>query len=239
MKNKKSSYLIKGGLTALIGILLLAFSPEKKFISGETRTPGNFSKVSLAISANVTIVQGSQCKIEIDADEDDLEKIETEISNETLNIKTKSWSGINHNVTIKITMPDLKGISVAGSGKVSSDTQFKSNDLKLAVSGSGNIVLTDNGAESIDAVITGSGNIHLKGGKFANELKVTITGSGSYSSIGMQVSNASVTITGSGSAKVDVTGELKTYITGSGNVYYQGNPMVNANSTGSGKTKKM
>ena len=240
MKKNNSSNLIIFLAIALTGLIITAFTPAKKLYSSETRNPGNFNKISLALAADVQLIQGSQCKVEIEADNDDLGKIETEVKNGTLEIKTKNWANnINGKISIKIVMPELEGISVAGSGNIHSDSEFKSDQLKLSVSGSGSILIEKNGASNTNAVITGSGNIKQMGSNTAENINVTITGSGSYNSLGMKVSEAVVTITGSGSAKVNVIKELKTNITGSGSVHYEGDPMVNANSTGSGRTKKL
>ncbi|MBN2215182.1 MAG: DUF2807 domain-containing protein [Bacteroidales bacterium] len=224
----------------LILFVFGAFSYPVISGSQEVRNIDDFNCISLSIAAKVYILQGNECRLEIEASDDDLGIIETKVKDGKLEIKTRSWSAnLSNNVTIHITIPELKGLSVAGSGNIIADSDFKCQDLDLSVTGSGAIKMADLTVQAIKALITGSGKIMLNGKKAADELSLTITGSGSYSAEEMQVNDAKVTITGSGSARINVAEELKTNITGSGNVHYKGDPMVDANATGSGKTKKM
>ena len=206
----------------------------------EVRNLDKFNRISLSISAKVFIVQGSECRLEIEADKNDLAKIETEVKNGKLEIKTKNWtSNLKGNIIINITMPELEGLSVAGSGSIIANSNFNCQELNLAVTGSGTLKMEKLAVQKVDATITGSGNIRLSGEPVAGELSLTITGSGNYSAEGLKVDEANITITGSGSAKIHVVRDLKTNITGSGSVLYEGEPMINANSTGSGRTKRM
>ncbi len=239
----KKSYFIMVILSAMFLIIffsLRAFASSNDSRTKEIRNLEKFSSISLSMAAKVNIVQGSECRLEIEADEDDLAKIETDVKNGKLEIKTRNWTtNLSGNVIINITMPELEGLSVAGSGNIIASSKFNCEELDLSVTGSGAIKMENLTALEIDAVITGSGNIMLNGEPAANELELTITGSGNYSAEGLKINEARISITGSGSAKVHVVKELNTNITGSGNVLYQGDPMVNANSTGSGRTKKM
>lgn len=206
----------------------------------EVRNLDNFNSISLSIAAKVYIEQGSTFRVAIDADANDLDKIETEVRNGRLDIKSKNWSSnIKGSVVINITMPELTGLSVAGSGSFAASSTFRCNELNLSVTGSGNIKMEELSAETVDALITGSGNIALNGNKTVEQLKLNITGSGSYSAPDLKTDQVKITITGSGSAKINAVKELDTNITGSGDVHYKGDPIVNAHSTGSGKTRKM
>ncbi len=227
-------------LAMLILIGLSALTSSNASLSRDVRNLGNFDKISLAIAAKVYIVQDSEYSLDIQADEDDLDKIETIVKNGKLEIKLKSWTAsCKGNVVIHITLPELKDLSVSGSGKIIADSGFNCQQLGMSVTGSGSIKMYKLTVQTVEALITGSGHIKLDGEKTAEALTLTITGSGSYSAEEMKVNEATVRITGSGSAKIHVMENLETNITGSGNVLYQGDPMVNANSTGSGRTKKM
>jgi hypothetical protein len=232
--------VISIALAVLVLIALGAFTSSDASISRDVRNPDRFDGISLSVAAKVYILQDSECKLDIQADEDDLDKIETVVKNGKLEIKSKSWTAsLKGNVIIHITMPELKDLSVSGSGSIIADSGFDCNELNMSVTGSGSIKMNKLTVQTVEALITGSGNIKLDGAKTAGVLTLTITGSGSYSAEELKVNEAMVRITGSGSAKIHVMENLETNITGSGNVLYQGDPMVNANSTGSGKTKKM
>jgi hypothetical protein len=240
MKKSQFIMVMLSIMFLIVFLCLRAFSSSIVPDSEEIRNPGKFSRISLALSAKVYLVQGPECKLEIEANDNDLDKIKTEVKNGKLHIGTKSWaSGPKGSVTIHITMPELEGLSVAGSGSIVASKGFDCNELDLDISGSGAIKMVNLSVEELDATITGSGHIKLNGEPAADELSLTITGSGSFSSEELKIDEADINITGSGSAKVHVIKELTTNITGSGNVHYRGDPMINANATGSGRTKKM
>ncbi|MBN2273668.1 MAG: DUF2807 domain-containing protein [Bacteroidales bacterium] len=222
--------------------VVLSFSCNAPVMSGETiketRQVDQFSSISLAISANVYLTQGSVQKIEIEGDKNSLAEIETVVTGDLLKIKTKSRIGGNlGKVNLYITVPEINGLNVAGSGDIMAKSVIKTDEMDMSVSGSGSIHLTELSVHEVSTTITGSGNIDIESGQAQSELDVVITGSGSFSGEGFSADEANVTITGSGNAKVWAVKELGTNITGSGSVSYKGNPLVNAISTGSGKTR--
>jgi Putative auto-transporter adhesin, head GIN domain len=225
-------------------IAMLSFSSATCVLSGETvkeiRNVSQFSGVSLAISADVYLTQGSAQKVEIEGDKTSLEEVETVVNNGTLKIQIKDmFHGNIGKVSIYITVPAINALTVSGSGDIEAKSDINTDELDLNISGSGSIRFSDLSAREVSATITGSGGIELSAGQAQSELEVVITGSGSFSAEGFSVPEADVTITGSGSAKVWAVKELETNITGSGNVAYKGDPLVNANSTGSGKTRSI
>ncbi|MFO7658043.1 MAG: head GIN domain-containing protein [Bacteroidales bacterium] len=240
MKANLLNNFARYAVIAVLTLLLPAFLTVKNATGQETRNPGNFNSINLALAADVEIIKNSECKVVLMAGANDLDKIETRVNNNSLEIKSKNYTDyMGNKVKIKIYMPFVESITVSGSGKIFSVSMFMSDELNLKVTGSGQINLGKSSAKNVKATITGSGNIELKGDEKADYLKLVITGSGSCNSTGIKISSADISITGSGSAKVDVVNDLNTYITGSGSVYYAGNPIVNATSTGSGKTKHM
>ena len=225
----------------LFAAALLALSCTAPVLRGETvkeiRNVSQFSAISLVISADVFLVQGPVQKVEIEGDKTSLEEIEIVVNDGTLKIGTKDrFHGNIGKVSVYITIPEINSLTIAGSGDIVAGSGIKADEMDLNVSGSGSIRFSELTAREVSATITGSGNIDVSAGQGQNELEVVITGSGSFSAEGFSVPEADVTITGSGSARVWVVKELETNITGSGNVAYKGNPLVNANSTGSGKT---
>jgi hypothetical protein len=203
----------------------------------ESRNVDPFTSISLNISADVFLTQGSPQKIEMEGDSKSLAEIETTVSGGKLKIQTKSRFGGNlGHVSIYITIPEIDELSVAGSGNITAKSSLKSDELDMEVSGSGSVSIKDLDVREASATITGSGNINIASGQAQSELDVVITGSGSFSGEGFSADEVDVTITGSGSAEVWAVKELDTNITGSGNVGYKGNPQVSANTTGSGRT---
>ncbi len=241
----KSTIISRITFLAFIMVTGLSFSACGNLVyQGKTerqkRDVTGFTKINLSISGDLHLKQGDKYEVVLQGDKESLDKIETEVSGKTLQIKTKSmmqWGNIGK-VDIYITTPNVDAISVSGSGDVIAETPINSGDLNLTISGSGTINIDNLTADELDATITGSGNMKLSG-NINNSSGITITGSGNYKGDQLKGKSADVHITGSGSAKVYASEKLSTHITGSGDVYYAGRPLVNASSTGSGKTKSM
>jgi hypothetical protein len=206
----------------------------------ETRNLPAFNELKLTMSADVYLSQGDHQSVQVEADKASMEYIETETHGNTLVVKNREghWNNMGH-IRIYITMPEITRIDLSGSGTVESQTPIKAADLQITLSGSGNVKISSLEAPVLKAEITGSGDIFLSGKNDQAEMDATITGSGSIKADELQVGNATVHITGSGSARVFVLKQLETNITGSGSVLYKGNPMINAHSTGSGRTSAL
>jgi hypothetical protein len=241
----KTALFNKASLVALTFGCVVLFSCSTNILTGQTvkesRNVSTFHAVTLAFSGDVFITQGSPQKVEIEADKATLEIIETKVEGNTLVLKTKNghWHDLG-TIRAYITMPEVNGLSISGSGDMICESSINTSEIDLEVSGSGSVKINKLQSPEVSAVITGSGDITLAGtGNDQGMLKTTITGSGSFKSEELPVGNADITITGSGSVRVNVVNELETNITGSGSVLYKGHPRINASSTGSGKTRSM
>jgi hypothetical protein len=226
----------------LFTILIAGFFVYSPLLAkDEIREVSPFSKISLRISAKVYLTQGERQSVKIVADPETLEEIITEVKERTLNIRYpntnifKNWNP--GKVEIFITVPEVDGITLSGSGDIVSE-DIKTRILDLVVSGSGNIKLEKLTAEKVDASISGSGNINIKEGGVAEEFKVRISGSGNVDARGFEAKNVSVQTSGSGNCSVISNGEIKARISGSGSVYYSGNPAIDSSVSGSGSVKK-
>jgi len=210
--------------------------------SKETRDLPEFNSISLRVSGNVYLKQGSTQKVEIEGSERTLEEIETRVSNKRLIIEwegSRRWFGwSNHgSVDIYITVKDIRELSVSGSGTIRSESNFKVDDLELSVSGSGRIKF-EASADDVDISISGSGKIELEGS--SNDNQIHISGSGRLYAEDMKSRSYDVRISGSGSCRVNVSSEIYASISGSGSVYYRGDPdKIRSNVSGSGRIRRM
>lgn len=216
--------------TFLVSATMISFGQDK-----ETRDVSTFTGVSLGISGDLYLTQGSPQKVVIQA-ENNLDEIETGVRDGVLRIKTDNWNSRIKGVKIWITMPEVEALNVSGSGDIIAETPINADELELKVSGSGSIKIPELKGDEIGAAISGSGDLKLAGS--ADEMELRISGSGSVFAEGLEVSECSIKISGSGSCKIDVTVELDASISGSGRVTYYGNPQIDARISGSGKVRK-
>lgn len=225
-------------LILLLSILTFSFAVAQK----QNRNVGSFNGVNLGVPAELVIKQGSSSSVVIEASDDALDRIETEVRGGVLQIKQnndwnwwKGWS--SKKVKIYITNPVFNHVSVSGSGNIRGENTLESKDMYVAVSGSGKLTL-DIKAVQLESKISGSGNVSLKGS--ARNTELMISGSGNLDAENLASENCQVRISGSGNCRVQVDNSLDSRVSGSGNVFYRGNPEKLTNkSSGSGSIKKI
>jgi hypothetical protein len=204
----------------------------------ETRNASGFTEIGFGISGNLSVKIGSEFSITLEGDRKYLSEIETVVKNGKLVIKIDNYRLFNNEkANVYITLPELKGLSVSGSGVAQIESNIKNEVLDLDVSGSGKIITTEVAAGELNSSISGSGNIILKGSGEIGKGDISISGSGNYSGESARFKSLEVEISGSGTCMCNVTESLSASISGSGNVNYLGNPKVNARVSGSGHVK--
>lgn len=196
----------------------------------EVRSLTDFTSVTNTTSANVVIVQGSTYDVEVRAQDNILNEVTTQVRGSELIINTRGCVN-NADIDVFITMPQINGLSIIGSGDIFGDNAWVVNDMDLRVIGSGDMDL-DVDADDIDIEINGSGEITLFGS--ADNCRTDITGSGDLRSFNLVADDHRVIIFGSGDAKVFASDQLDVTINGSGDVWYKGSPTISVNIAGSG-----
>jgi len=226
--------------TQLVCLLLLV-GISSATAQRRTVNVGDFSKISFGVPGTLYLTQGSNEKIEVEASDDAFDRIEFKIEGSRLKIRNeknswRNWSG-NSKINVYVTMRDIEGIGVSGSGNLVGENRFETDDLYLSVSGSGSMDIKTN-SEDVDISVSGSGKINLDGS--GDNADVSISGSGKVRAQDFEVRVCEASISGSGSCYITATKEIDARISGSGSVYYAGNPdRVSSHASGSGKTRKL
>lgn len=210
---KKVSFLILLGL--LLNVTLLVAQNR------ETRKVGSFTKISFRHSGKLYLKQGSTQKVEIEGSKDILQEIETEVDGNRLVIgkegKWFDWNSNDDDITVYITVPEIEGLSVSGSGDIIGQSKITARDMDLNVSGSGTLQLDVEASGDVEADVSGSGEIDLKGRCRSFDSDVSGSGKVMLSINVAEIADFSV----SGSGKIAASGSaqtVKTTISGSGKV---------------------
>lgn len=232
---------MKTRVLIIIGAFLILFSSiSNAQVKKEDRAVDQFNRISMSIPADLYLAQGAKHDLVIEADDDVLAKIETEVNDGKLIIRFEKWYNYRGTKPIKVyvTAKEIEKLTVSGSGDIIAKTAIKSDKISLVVTGSGSVLIDDLKAAVVNIVVSGSGDVRLEGKSTAKFLDATVTGSGDVEVSGLAFAKADLNITGSGSIDANITDELDANITGSGRITYAGNPLVDANVTGSGKLRK-
>ncbi|HEY8898524.1 MAG TPA: head GIN domain-containing protein [Niastella sp.] len=228
-------------LTFCVILLFVIFSSCEK-ITGkgpvvvENRQTASFNGLELKIPADTYFTQDSVYKIELHAQENILDEIETTVINNNLTIRFRHNNTrirSSEGITIYVSAPDVRWLSVDGSGYLEVPAPYTPANLGLNVDGSGSIKVSNVITTEINNDIDGSGSITVSSGN-ANATNAHISGSGSMDLSGVMVKDATAGIHGSGNIKLFATQTLDASITGSGSVFYKGSPTVTTHITGSG-----
>ncbi len=242
--NRKSAYFI----IPLIALLLMScgfgINLDRQQIQGsgnlktEERPVSNIERVSLEGLGDMTINQGNEESLTVEADDNVLPYIETIMRGRELVLRVKDGYSFIRNVTIRytLTVKNLNAIAISGAGDMTAE-KLNVGDLTLSISGAGNMKIADLQAQDLKVSASGTGNYDLKGKVKSQNL--TISGLGNYTAGDLQSGDTDVTITGSGNATVWVDGKLNIRIAGFGNVNYYGTPDVSQSITGGGGVKSL
>jgi hypothetical protein len=224
-------------ISAIILIIASAATVKGQSDTRETRDLKDFTKVSFGVAGNLYINFGPEFKVVLEGDKKYLDEIITEVSGNRLVIKRENWRfHFDEKVNVYITMPEIAGLGVSGSGKAEIKDPVKSNDLNLSVSGSGKLYANEISVSNLDCSISGSGDIILGNGT-ASRTGISVSGSGNFTGESVKINTADIHISGSGNCTCNVTESLIASVSGSGNVTYEGNPRVDAHVSGSGKVR--
>ena len=186
-------------------------------VTSESRDVSGFDEVELVGIGNLSIQQTGSESLTVEAEEDVLPEIRTEVVDGRLIIGPEPGTTLNTTgpINYTLTVEDLNALNLSGAGSI--DAQDISTDnLAVTISGAG--------------AVTAAGE--------AESQDVRISGVGSYQAGELESQEAQIDITGAGSAIVNVSDELDATISGSGAVQYIGDPTVNQDVSGAGRVSK-
>ena len=196
-----------------------------------------YDRIEVLGSYDVIFTDGEVGKIKINAPDNILSLIQTEVSDGLLKIGAeKNRYKVKEPIIIYVPVDSrLKQVDIKGSADISTEKNLETKALEVDVYGSGDVRLQVD-ASSLALKIDGSGDIRV-GGKTDN-LSININGSGDVEVPNLKAEKAVININGSGDVSAYVTEDLDVSITGSGDVTVKGNPKrVKQKINGSGKSK--
>lgn len=235
-KNFHMVLLLTGALITIIACSVITLGSGDVII--ETRQVSNFDRIALKGQGVVIVTQGGTESLNIESNANILELVEAKVVDGTLELGLGEGVNIisNSRLTFYVSVDDLNGMSVAGSGEIQANG-IETERLEVTTGGSGGIQIVDLSVGEVDAKVGGSGEINLTGD--ADVQDITISGAGKYLAGDLCSSSVIVNIDGSGDATVCATETLTSRITGDGSVDYYGQPSINSSGDGSGRLNSL
>jgi hypothetical protein len=193
-------------LAVIVAILALTACSERSGpVQVQTRELPQFNAIDMEGAAAIEIVVGSPNSVQIEATEKVLDRIETQVRDGTLYIRSraKNWlpSREGRHVSVRITLPELQVLRLGGGHRASIEG-FAGGESQIKVEGA--------------AQIQASGHLDM--------LKVHLAGAGTANLANLKSVNTHVTVDGVGRVVVHTSETLDATMNGMGAIHYLGNP---------------
>jgi Putative auto-transporter adhesin, head GIN domain len=186
-------------------------------VAEESRDVSGFDEVELRGAGNLSIEQTGGESLTVEAEEDVLPKLTTEVVNDRLIIGPKPGTTVRTTAPInyKLTVEALNALEVSGAGDVEAEG-INTDRLAVTIGGAGNV----------------------KAGGEADKQEIDISGSGAYRAENLESKEAKIGVSGAGSAIVNASERLDATVSGAGSVEYVGDPTVEQDVSGAGRVSK-
>lgn len=181
----------------------------------QKRDVAPFTSISTEGAFEIDVVTQKPLSLEIEGDDNILPLITTEVSGNVLHIKSSRNYSVSEPITLKISVPNLEGISASGAGTIEV-SDLKSEKFEIDV----------NGAPTIKA----SGQVNL--------LEIKTNGAGKIDTHRLKATRAVVDSNGVSKVAVRVADQLDVTVAGPSQVTYEGDPVVNKTVRGPGSVTK-
>ena len=207
----KTKYILIAAVS-LTGLLTTAQTSQTREISA-------FNKIDASGAPTIIYIQSDTLSLTIEGNADDMSKIETKVSDNTLFIK--SSGSFKSGYKVKISANTLNSLSLSGATNFKTNGILKTDSLVIESSGASNIN-ADLNTKSVKAIVSGASDVTLIG---VNEnLFADVSGASSLKTYKLLSNNVEVTSSGASTAKVYASAKLRANATGASTVKFKGEP---------------
>jgi len=210
-------------------------------VLSETRPVQDFTAITVNFPAEIVIQTGESNSLTIQADDNLLPQLTTQVTGGRLVIENNQGTWIDKvnptkHVIVTITVKDLHELDFHSAGSVLIDG-LQTDKLIISLNGAGKINLTRVNITNLNCDLNGVGELSADGR--VETLDLFISGVGSFLGADLASHVANVSVSGAGSVTVWVENNLNVGISGAGSVNYYGRPYVSKNISGLGTVRRL
>jgi hypothetical protein len=200
----------------------------------ETRAVSGVTGVELATLGNLTIEVGDTESLRIEAEDNLMEYLETEVRGGRLRIGTQEDVNLRATrpVNYYLTVTGLEAIVITSSGDIQAP-DLEAERFSITINSSGDLEMGMLNADTLEVDIGSSGDLDIAGGEVKTQ-NVIISSSGNYTAQDLESTEVEVRLNSSGSATIWVHDHLKAILSSSGDLRYRGDPTLDATTSSSG-----
>ncbi|MBN1338841.1 MAG: DUF2807 domain-containing protein [Bacteroidales bacterium] len=189
----------------------------------EERKVSGFDQIKVGGAFKVFLTQGDVISVVVEADENLMNLIETEVSMGKLKISTKDNINNPTALNIYITFKDLTAMDISGACELKGRNRFTLGNLDLGCSGASDIDLAME-AGDVTFDFSGASSVDLEGS--ANRVDLDISGASNLDAEEFSVKVLDADVSGASHARIRVSDELSADVSGAGSLKYKGEPRI-------------
>ena len=196
----------------------------------EERSVADFSGLKVSAGIDVIITQSDKTGITVEADENLMDWIKTEVVNNELKIYTDKNIRSAKEKKVYVNFKKLNEIDISSAGDVNSGNTLVTDELDIEMSSAGNLTLAVE-ADRVEIDISSAGNARLSGK--ANFFKADLSSAGDLNAFELEAKVGEITVSSAGNARVFITEEASFKSSSAGDIDYKGEPRLKNISTSS------
>jgi hypothetical protein len=204
----------------------------------ENRQVAGIESIEISFPAEVIIRQGEVESVTIEAEDNVVANIDTQVVNGMLKIERMRgapvWVINSRPVEITVVVKDLSELDFGGAGSVKLEA-LNTDHLKVTMDGAGSLELNQLQVKTLQIKMSGVGNLTVGGS--ADSLSVSMDGLGSFNAGNLHCKTADVSLNGLGNVTVWVDEDLTVDMNGLGSVGYFGGAHLHKTGDGLGSVK--
>lgn len=213
-------------------------------LSAQSKTVAHFDKVIVSPYIQVTLVQGSEESVAVNAIQVAPHKLHIEVNNNVLHIYLEGAKEIpknektyyngykeshalynNTSVVATITYKTLNELSLRGEEEQLCKSAINNNEFTLNIYGESTVTFTKLNVQKLYATLYGEGELDIKAGTI-KEQRYICYGEGKINSLAGSGSTSHITAYGEADFKINVSDKINITAFGEAKLHYTGNPRI-------------
>ncbi len=205
-------------------------------VTKQERQLDSFSSLDVGGAFKVFLTQGDKEFVIVEADENLLDVISTEVRGNTLVIKTTQDIRDSEALNIYLTFKNLDEMDISGACRLIGENKMKFGDLDLECSGASDVELKF-AAQELSLDFSGASQIELYGS--AESVDLDLSGASGFDGYDLEADINNVDVSGASHAKIFVNNELSAEVSGAASLKYKGDPVIKEHDvSGAGSMRK-
>jgi hypothetical protein len=182
----------------------------------ERRDATGFNNVEVSGIFQVEIVAGKEYSVEVQADDNIVPLIRTDVEGDTLEIRLDQKVSTHNEMIVRITAPNIEKVQTSGASKLSA-SGISNDEFSLDTSGASKIALAGT----------------------TQHLNIDVSGASNIDAEALNAIRADIDASGASKIAVSVSGELHSSASGASRIVYTGDPKtIDNHQSGAGSVSR-